>query len=187
MQDDVAPVIINAPADMTLSCGTALPPAPTNVIAIDTMGFFQENIPVTFQETTQPGSCNGFSSVTRFWTAVDLCNNAKTVTQKITYSAASQNLGLVAHGGDNTGKLDENLLKQTTLLVPTENQSYKTFKNLDSDLIKTVEVFTFEGRQIFTTDSFGRAIVQLNQYDKGIYIVRISDGKNVEIKKVSRQ
>ena len=58
---------------------------------------------------------------------------------------------------------------------------------IDSQSVTTVEVFTFEGKQVFVVDNFGRAVIQLNQHPAGIYIMKISDGKNTQIKKFMKQ
>ncbi len=187
--DDVAPVIYNAPTDLTLDCGVTLPVAPTNVYALDTMGLFKDNISVTFYEKTTPGGCNGFSNVERFWTALDACNNAKTVTQKITFVNGASAQGLVALGGGDKaldGQVSKGMLK-AEIEAPTQTENVKILKGIDSQSVTTVEVFTFEGKQVFVADNFGRAVIQLNQHPAGIYIMKISDGKNTQVKKFMKQ
>lgn len=187
--DDVPPVIYNAPADLTLDCGVALPTAPTNVYALDTMGLFKDNMPVTFYEKTTPGGCNGVSQIERFWTALDACNNAKTVTQKITFVNGPSSQGLIAHGGGDKvldGTMSKAMLK-VEIEAPSQNDNIRILKSIDNQAIKSVEVFTFDGKQVFVADNFGRAVIQLNQYPAGIYLMKISDGQNTQIKKFMKQ
>jgi hypothetical protein len=187
--DDVPPVIYNAPMDLTLDCGVTLPVAPTNVYALDTMGLFKDNISVTFYEKTTPGGCGGVSHIERFWTALDACNNAKTVTQKISFVNGPSTQGLVSLGGGDKaldGSMSKAMLK-VEIEVPSQIDNVKILKGLENQSITTVEVFTFEGRQVFVTDTFGRAVIQLNQHPAGIYIMKISDGKTTQVKKFMKQ
>jgi large repetitive protein len=184
MKDNVAPVLLNVPQDISLYCTQPLPPAPTNIFALDTMGIFSENIPVTFYEKTTPGGCNGFSEVERFWTALDACNNAKTLSQKITFIPGTQNQGLVANfGGDKSTETVKNTLEKAAIATPTAIQNFNVLNTYENTTISTVEVYNSAGQQLFVTDNFGRAVVQLNQYASGIYIMKIGNGKEMQVRK----
>jgi hypothetical protein len=76
--DTTDPVIVNAPINITVTCET-VPAVPTNVTAED---ICDENVPVTFNETTTDLAC-GYQ-ITRTWTAIDDCQNVATATQIIT-------------------------------------------------------------------------------------------------------
>ena len=76
--DTTDPVIINAPINITVTCET-VPSVPTNVTAED---ICDENVPVTFNETTTDLAC-GYQ-ITRTWTAIDDCQNVATAAQIIT-------------------------------------------------------------------------------------------------------
>ncbi len=187
VKDDVPPVILNVPTDLTLTCGTPIPPAPTNIVAIDTMGLFKDNLQVTFYEKTTPGGCSGFSKIERFWTALDACNNAKTLSQKITFAVGNGAMGLAVDFGGNKVANDNPVMEKAEIETPTQTQSFKTFKTLDNQSITSVEVYTIDGRQVFVTDSFGRAVIQLNQHAAGMYLMKISDGKTTQVKKFMKQ
>jgi large repetitive protein len=184
VKDDVIPVIINAPADVTLLCNQALPPVPTNVVAIDTFGIITDNLSVAFDEITTPGGCNGYSKVERFWTAIDACNNAKTVKQTITYTATGQSF-VANYGGDRTNT-NNAVLNKAEVNLPAPSEKYSILEATDNTKLIAVEVFNFNGEQIFKADNFGRAIVLLNQYPTGIYILKIFDGKKYTIKKIMK-
>jgi large repetitive protein len=184
VKDNIAPVLLNVPQDISLYCTQPLPPAPTNIFALDTMGVFSENIPVTFYEKTTPGGCNGFSEVERFWTALDACNNAKTLSQKITFIPGTQNLGLVANfGGDKNKEAVANTLDKAEVIMPSAKQNFNVLNAYENSAISTVEVYTAAGQQLFVADNFGRAVVQLNQYSSGIYIMKIGNGKEMQVRK----
>ena len=184
MKDNVAPVLLNVPADVSLYCTQPLPPAPTNIFALDTMGIFTENIPVTFYEKTIAGGCNGFSEVERFWTAVDACNNAKTLSQKITFIPNTQNQGLVINfGGDKNREIITNTLSKAEVVAAAPAQNFSVFNAFENNTISNVEVYSTSGQQLFVVDNFGRAVVQLNQYPSGMYLMKINSGKESQVKK----
>ena len=184
MKDNIAPVLLNVPQDITLYCTQPLPSAPTNVFALDTMGIFSENIPITFYEKTTAGGCNGFSEVERFWTAVDACNNAKTLSQKITYIPGTQNQSLVVNfGGDKNQETTKHTLEKAAVIMPTVIHNFNVLNTYENATISTVEVYTSAGQQLFVVDNFGRAVVQLNQYPSGMYIMKIGNGKEMQVRK----
>ncbi len=79
--DTNAPVMLNLPADVTISCDDEVP-QPQQVLAYDECpGIFMD-----FDETTSQysqGGCQTFT-ITRTWTASDLCGNSVTGDQVIT-------------------------------------------------------------------------------------------------------
>ena len=95
---------------------------------------------------------------------------------------------LAQTGGDKAldGQVSKGMLK-AEIEAPTQTENVKILKGIDSQSVTTVEVFTFEGKQVFVADNFGRAVIQLNQHPAGIYIMKISDGKNTQVKKFMKQ
>lgn len=78
--DAIPPVLQNMPADITISCGDPVPVAP-NVFGVDAC----PGIYVNFNEVNNqgnPGACQDYT-ITRTWTATDLCGNSVSSTQKI--------------------------------------------------------------------------------------------------------
>ncbi|MEM7247872.1 MAG: hypothetical protein AAF533_21220 [Acidobacteriota bacterium] len=79
--DTRPPNLFNVPADITVNCG-AIPDPPTNVQASDQCVFGL--LPVTFEETEEPGDCIDERVIIRTWSAVDACDNVATEQQRIT-------------------------------------------------------------------------------------------------------
>lgn len=77
--DTTPPVLVDAPADMTLSCEVAIP-AIDGVVAEDLCG----SATVTTNEVTTPGACDANFTIIRTFTATDDCNNTSVHTQTIT-------------------------------------------------------------------------------------------------------
>lgn len=79
--DGVAPILTNVPSDITISCDDIIP-TPPNITAFDACpGIFVE-----FDETSDQfsgGACDAYT-ITRTWTATDLCNNSYAESQVIT-------------------------------------------------------------------------------------------------------
>ncbi|MBK9016575.1 MAG: hypothetical protein IPM82_22255 [Saprospiraceae bacterium] len=79
--DAQAPVMLNLPADLTISCDDEVP-SPSQVLAYDAC----PGIYMAFEETTNQyvnGACESFI-ITRTWTATDLCGNSTIGDQIIT-------------------------------------------------------------------------------------------------------
>jgi hypothetical protein len=79
--DTQPPVLLNMPSDLTISCDDAVP-SPTQVLAYDAC----PGIYIQFDETTNEhvnGACQSFT-ITRTWTATDLCGNQVEGQQDIT-------------------------------------------------------------------------------------------------------
>jgi len=95
--DETAPVFQGIPEDV---CASTLPPVP-NVQAVDDCEFAT----IAFAQS-DPIDCEGGQYVERTWTAMDLCGNTATATQRITLSDASSpiitidypGIGIVADG-----------------------------------------------------------------------------------------
>lgn len=79
--DESAPVLMNVPADETVSCD-AIPSRPTDVVAMDNCEA-SENLPINFEETILAGNCSGNYTILRIWKAVDQCGNSNSQTQMI--------------------------------------------------------------------------------------------------------
>ncbi len=78
--DTTAPTIAGVPNDLTLECDEAIP-NPANPTATDDC---DNNVNLSFEETSAPGDCPNSTIITRTWTATDFCNNQTTETQIIT-------------------------------------------------------------------------------------------------------
>ncbi|MBV6443676.1 MAG: hypothetical protein EPGJADBJ_05459 [Saprospiraceae bacterium] len=86
VQDVTPPTFNGVPANVTISCNQAVPPVPTNVTASDNCSAVS---PVTFTEVSTKGSnpanCNFYNyTITRTWSASDVCGNVGMSTQIIT-------------------------------------------------------------------------------------------------------
>jgi hypothetical protein len=78
VQDITAPVIAALPAPTTINCPAT--PGFAQAVATDAC---DQNVTLTFNDVTTPGSCAGNYSVTRTWTAMDDCGNTSTASQTI--------------------------------------------------------------------------------------------------------
>jgi hypothetical protein len=79
VDDKELPVLVGCPANVTLPCGSTLPPV-ANVTATDNCG----SATVVFAEVITPGNCAYNYIVTRTWTATDVCGNQNSCQQVIT-------------------------------------------------------------------------------------------------------
>ncbi len=81
MGDNTLPVLTNLPADLTISCDDAVPPASVVTAFDQCPGIYMD-----FDETSSQnyvGACGSYT-ITRTWTATDFCGNATTGNQNIT-------------------------------------------------------------------------------------------------------
>lgn len=78
--DDVPPVLVGVPADLTISCNQN-PPPPATVTATDNC---TKVVKVNFSEKVTQGNCPEELTIVRTWTAVDSCDNKAIATQTIT-------------------------------------------------------------------------------------------------------
>jgi hypothetical protein len=81
--DNTAPVISQVPANITLSCGSALPPV-VNPVVTDNCSIGGVVPTLQFTEQQSPAPCGLL--VQRTWRAVDVCGNAAVAHQTITIS-----------------------------------------------------------------------------------------------------
>ncbi|MCW5921711.1 MAG: hypothetical protein KIS77_05160 [Saprospiraceae bacterium] len=86
VQDITPPTFNGVPANVTLSCAQPIPAAPTNVTASDNCSATSS---VIFNEVStkgaNPANCNFYSyTITRTWSASDVCGNVGASTQIIT-------------------------------------------------------------------------------------------------------
>ena len=79
--DDAGPVFLNAPANLSLSCGDDVP----SVELPQVSDACSEPAEVTYTEFTESGACSGSYSITRTFTATDACGNTSTHIQTITF------------------------------------------------------------------------------------------------------
>uniref|UniRef100_UPI003751147A HYR-like domain-containing protein n=1 Tax=Flavobacterium sp. TaxID=239 RepID=UPI003751147A len=79
VQDTTAPVFVQTlPANITVECSNV--PAPVVLTATDNCG----TATVVFNQANTSGTCSGYYTITRTWTATDLCNNQTVHVQTIT-------------------------------------------------------------------------------------------------------
>lgn len=83
--DNVPPSIANLPGNITISCDDNIP-SPPLVFGLDAC----PGIYISFEEqsTKENGACSNYT-ITRTWTATDLCGNANTESRTITVEDAS--------------------------------------------------------------------------------------------------
>jgi hypothetical protein len=78
-QDKVPPVLAGVPSSTTLNCDATIPTAtPTATDNCATV------VPITLATTRVNGTCANNYTLTRTWTATDLCGNTATASQTIT-------------------------------------------------------------------------------------------------------
>jgi hypothetical protein len=78
VQDTTAPMIMDAPADVTVEC-TDIP----DIVTLMAMDGCDDNPSITFGEMINSGNCDHFYTIVRTWTATDDCGNATSVTQLV--------------------------------------------------------------------------------------------------------
>jgi len=79
VNDTIAPVAPNAPADITLSCGGDVPA----MISLTANDNCSGEITVQGVDVTTPGNCPNSYSIVRTWTFTDACGNTSSVSQNI--------------------------------------------------------------------------------------------------------
>jgi len=78
--DNVKPNFTSVPANVTVQCNSV--PAVGTATATDGCG---GSVTIAYNgQTSVPGACPDAYTITRQWTATDLCGNTKTATQRIT-------------------------------------------------------------------------------------------------------
>ncbi|MEO5777746.1 MAG: hypothetical protein ABIQ27_12645, partial [Flavobacterium sp.] len=82
IDDTTAPAFTALPAPSTVSYSTT--PSFQQAVATDACS----SVTLTFNDVATPTNCNGSYSITRTWTAKDVCNNTSTASQTINVSAA---------------------------------------------------------------------------------------------------
>ncbi|MDR2037572.1 MAG: gliding motility-associated C-terminal domain-containing protein, partial [Bacteroidales bacterium] len=83
VEDNVAPVISNAPGNTTVSCDN-VPAADPSVVTVSDNCSTQDKINVTVNDVRADGNCPNNYTITRTWTATDECGNSSTAVQVIT-------------------------------------------------------------------------------------------------------
>lgn len=79
VKDDSNPTLVGVPTDETVDCNAV--PAPADVTATDNC---DTSVQVTMVEQTTLGDCDGDYTITRIWTATDVCGNTASGQQVIT-------------------------------------------------------------------------------------------------------
>ncbi len=79
VNDELAPVVPTAPADVTVSCADEVP-AMVSLTAVDNCS---DEITVAGVDSIVPGDCPNSFTITRTWTFVDACQNTSSVSQTI--------------------------------------------------------------------------------------------------------
>ncbi|OYX80018.1 MAG: hypothetical protein B7Y83_18905, partial [Flavobacteriales bacterium 32-34-25] len=113
IEDVTAPVLSEAPADITVEC-SAVPTAAT-LTATDNCG----TAAVTFAEVKTDGACAGAYTLTRTWTATDLCNNVTTHVQTISVEDKTKPVFVEALPADVTVECSE--IPTAATLTATDN------------------------------------------------------------------
>ncbi|UUC44502.1 HYR-like domain-containing protein [Flavobacterium cerinum] len=79
VNDNIAPVVPTAPADVTVSCGGDVPA----MISLTANDNCSGAITVQGQDATTPGNCPNSYTIVRTWTFTDACGNTSSVSQNI--------------------------------------------------------------------------------------------------------
>ena len=85
--DNTAPSFVNFPDDINADCSNISIPVP-NVTAIDNCDP-KVVTNISFKQDSIPGLCKGSYTLTRTWTATDICGNVNSKTQKINVGDAT--------------------------------------------------------------------------------------------------
>jgi hypothetical protein len=78
VDDQTLPQLVGCPSNVTVSCDNI--PAPANVTATDNC----PGVTVNYSQNETPGQCAQEKTITRTWTATDLCGNQVSCSQVIT-------------------------------------------------------------------------------------------------------
>jgi gliding motility-associated-like protein len=82
VNDTIKPVITGTPVNITVSCTDEIPEASNE--SVEATDNCSGNVTVTVADVVNEGSCANKYTVTRTWTATDICGNTSTSTQTIT-------------------------------------------------------------------------------------------------------
>ncbi len=78
---DTTPPVIVCPTDRTIQCTESSDPSNTGTATVTDSCI--SDPPVTYSDTTAPGTCPQASRISRSWTATDLCGNTASCMQRI--------------------------------------------------------------------------------------------------------
>ncbi len=133
--DTRKPFITNAPADITLECGTALPVVPTLIVKDSC----DSNPTIVYLQSTAPAACAGMAAFKREWIVTDNCGNIAKKTQNIVYSDTK---------------------KPTIVLCPSDITMNNTLGNCDATVALKAPVVTDDCGAVSTpyTQSLTNAI-----------------------------
>ena len=83
--DTIAPTFTATPTNVTVQCDDSIDPADTNgpATASDNCGM-NPNTPISHADVDDLSGCNGTGTITRTWTALDVCGNTTEYVQIIT-------------------------------------------------------------------------------------------------------
>ncbi len=188
VMDTQAPGFTNAPANVTIACGSALPGLPA-VTAADNC---DNAVPVTYLgETTTGPDCP--YTVTRTWTVSDDCGNATTHTQIITvqgsnYEDGAESRTAVNRPPSTVHRPSSTVHRLSVYPNPAISEAWVAFHS-ESENEATVFVFDADGRlvqqQVFGAFA-GSNRYRLDLFDlpAGMYSVRMVCGEQVGIKKL---
>jgi large repetitive protein len=114
VQDTTAPAFVEAlPGDQTVECSDV--PAAVVLTATDNCGTAN----VSFNESTQEGTCAGAYTITRTWTATDACGNETSHTQTITVQDTTAPAFVETLPGDQTVECSD--VPAAVVLTATDN------------------------------------------------------------------
>jgi ribosomal protein S26 len=117
VNDQTPPVISGTPQNLTVSCASAVPQSSnTAVSATDNCG---GNVTVTVADAITNQTCANRYTITRTWTATDVCGNSSTSSQTITVNDTISPAFVETLPGDIT--VNCNSIPQPVVLTATDN------------------------------------------------------------------
>ena len=148
VQDTTAPVIDTLPATATISCPAT--PEFTKATATDACG---SAFTLTQIDVTTNGACAGSYSITRTWTATDVCGNSSSAFQTINVQDTTGPTTTTAYSA--TVDVSCDAIPQKPLLVFVDNCSTATEKSYTVDKINVVADSYSLVRTWIATDNCG--------------------------------
>ena len=195
VRDTKAPVITGVPADVTITCGQAmpLPPAPGVVKATDNCDAF---VNTHFSEIFFAGDCDGKGMIKCQWLAKDKCGNITTKIWTITIFTPAQSLQ------QNTNNTPNSLLNATGRTEIKEATQEVVFTNNDVNVFPnptygdaTILLGDVKASRINVVNEIGQIVqtieqptekVELNlaRGAKGLYTIQIYTATGILTKKL---
>ena len=161
--DNTPPVITNVPANMTLACGSALPPV-VNPSVSDNCSFIATPPTLTLIETQTTSACAIL--VNRTWRATDACGNTAFATQQISFvdNVAPELVGVPADVYTTCGNIPP-----AAVVTATDNCASAVTINFIEEIIPGACPYTIR-RTWVAMDACG-------QVDTGIQNIYVTDNE----------